>query len=44
LQFTIGYPLINGCHACAHEGTVMFTWNFDAKGKFKGTQFIGMTQ
>jgi hypothetical protein len=44
LQFTIGYPLINGCHACAHEGTAMFTWNFDAKGKFKGTQFIGMTQ
>jgi hypothetical protein len=44
MQFTIGYPLINGCHACAHEGTAMFTWNFDAKGKFKGTQFIGMTQ
>jgi len=44
LQFTIGYPLINGCHACAHEGTAIFTWNFDAKGKFKGTQFIGMTQ
>jgi hypothetical protein len=44
LQFTIGYPLINGCHACAHEGTAIFSWNFDAKGKFKGTQFIGMTQ
>jgi len=44
LQFTIGYPLINGCHACAHEGTAIFNWNFDEKGKFKGTQFIGMTQ
>jgi hypothetical protein len=44
LQFTIGYPLINGCQACAHEGTAIFSWNFDAKGKFKGTQFIGMTQ
>lgn len=44
LQFTIGYPLINGCHACAHEGTAIFSWNFDAKGKFQGTQFIGMTQ
>ncbi len=44
LEFTIGYPLLNGCHACAHEGTAIFNWNFDAKGKFKGTQFQGMTQ
>lgn len=43
VQFTVGYPLINGCHACAHAGTAMFNWNFDAQGKFQGTQFIGMT-
>lgn len=43
LQFTIGYPLINGCHACQHEGFALFNWNFDAQGKFLGTSFIGMT-
>lgn len=43
LQFTVGYPLINGCHACEREGFALFNWNFDSKGKFKGTQFIGMT-
>ena len=26
----VGYPLINGCHACARAGFAIFTWNFDA--------------
>ena len=39
-QFIIGYPLINGCHACAHVGLARFSWNFDAKGKFLGTTYI----
>jgi len=39
-QFIIGYPLINGCHACAHVGLARFAWNFDAKGKFLGTTYI----
>ena len=39
-QFIIGYPLLNGCHACAHVGLARFSWNFDAKGKFLGTTFI----
>jgi hypothetical protein len=43
LQFTVGYPLINGCHACERAGFAMFNWNFDANGKFLGTTFIGMT-
>ncbi len=43
LQFILGYPLINGCHACAHAGTALFTWNFDAQGKFLGTTFMGLT-
>jgi len=42
-QFVVGYPLINGCHACARAGLAIFTWNFDAKGKFLGTSFQGMT-
>jgi hypothetical protein len=42
-QFTVGYPLINGCHACARAGFAIFTWNFDAKGKFLGTSFMGLT-
>jgi hypothetical protein len=43
LQFTVGYPLINGCHACARAGSAIFTWNFTAQGKFLGTTFVGMT-
>jgi len=43
VQFTVGYPLINGCHACERVGFVMFNWNFDAQGKFLGTTFMGMT-
>lgn len=41
-QFTVGYPLINGCHACARAGAAIFNWNFDARGKFLGTTFQGM--
>jgi hypothetical protein len=42
-QFVASYPLINGCHACARAGFAMFTWNFNAQGKFQGTTFVGMT-
>lgn len=42
IQFTVEYPLINGCHACARAGFAIFNWNFDAKGKFLGTTFQGM--
>ena len=41
-QFTVAYPLINGCHACARAGAVIFNWNFDTRGKFLGTSFQGM--
>ena len=39
-QFMVSYPLLNGCHACAHTGVARFSWNFDAKGKFLGTKYI----
>jgi len=42
IQFTVAYPLRNGCHACANAGQVIFNWNFDARGKFLGTSFQGM--
>ncbi len=42
-QFVVGYPLINGCHACERAGMAIFTWNFDTHGKFLGTSFMGMT-
>jgi len=42
-QFVASYPLINGCHACARAGFAMFTWNFNAQGKFQCTTFVGMT-
>ena len=43
IQFTVGYPLINGCHACERAGAAIFTWNFTAQGKFTGTTYVGMT-
>ena len=43
VQFTLGYPLRNGCATCAHAGTALFNWNFDASGKFTGTSFMGLT-
>lgn len=43
IQFTVGYPLLNGCHACERVGLAIFNWNFDAQGKFLGTTFVGLT-
>jgi hypothetical protein len=43
IQFIADYPLRNGCHACARAGSAFFNWDFDAKGKFVGTTFVGMT-
>jgi len=43
VSFTLGYPLLNGCHACARAGFAEFNWNFGAQGKFQGTSFMGMT-
>jgi hypothetical protein len=42
-SFTLGYPLLNGCHACQNVGTVEFNWKFGPTGKFLGTIFMGMT-
>lgn len=42
IEFTVAHRLINGCHACAHAGRAIFTWNFDARRKFLGTSFRGM--
>jgi hypothetical protein len=42
IEFTVAYPLRDGCHACANAGAVIFNWNFDARGKFLGTSFQGM--
>lgn len=39
-QFILGYPLINGCHACAHVGLALFAWDFDSHGKFLSTRYI----
>lgn len=43
IEFVVGYPLLNGCHACEHVSFAIFTWNLDAQGKFLGTTFVGMT-
>jgi len=43
VSFTLGYPLINGCHSCARAGFAEFNWKFGPTGKFLGTTFMGMT-
>src|SRR6202044_2625247 len=43
IQFVVGYPLLNGCHACENVSFAIFPWNLDARGKFIGTTFVGMT-
>lgn len=43
LSFTLGYPLLNGCHACERAGFAEFNWNFARNGKFLGTSFMGLT-
>jgi hypothetical protein len=43
ISFTLGYPLLNGCHACERAGTAEFNWKFGPTGKFLGTTFMGMT-
>lgn len=43
LQFVVGYPLRNGCPLCSNAGAALFTWNFNASGKFIGTSFMGLT-
>ncbi|HEY4901322.1 MAG TPA: hypothetical protein VIH91_10945 [Terriglobales bacterium] len=43
VSFTLGYPLLNGCHACERAGFAEFNWNFGAHGKFQGTSFMGLT-
>jgi len=43
VSFTLGYPLLNGCHACARAGFAEFNWKFGPTGKFLGTVFMGMT-
>ena len=43
LQFIVGYPLRNGCPLCSNAGAALFTWNFNADGKFLGTSFMGLT-
>ena len=42
IQFTVAYPLIDGCHACARAGSAISNWNFNANGKLLGTSFQGM--
>ncbi len=43
VSFTLGYPLLDGCHACARAGFAEFNWDFGPNGKFLGTSFLGLT-
>jgi hypothetical protein len=41
-EFTVIYPLINGCHACARVGVAKFAWDFDAAGMFVKTDYLSL--
>jgi hypothetical protein len=43
-RFLFSYPLIDGCHACARSGFANYWWDFDAQGKFLGTQLLSVTR
>ena len=43
VSFTLGYPMLDGCHACRKVGNVMFNWKFGPTGKVLGTSYMGMT-
>lgn len=43
-RFLFSYPLIDGCHACTRVGFANYWWDFDAKGKFLGTQLLSVTR
>jgi hypothetical protein len=37
-NFTVGYEIHDGCHACAVIATLRVIWRFDAAGRFLGTE------
>ena len=39
--FIVNYRVKDGCHACEVLGYAFFGFNFDAKGKFQGADFLG---
>lgn len=39
-RFVLGYPLLNGCHACELAGTAEVAFDFDRAGKFLGTKLV----
>jgi hypothetical protein len=44
-QFVVGYPLINGCHACARAGLAIFRKRARPRLQIlKGTSFQGITR
>jgi hypothetical protein len=43
-RFLFSYPLIDGCRACARSGFANYWWDFDAQGKFVGTQLLSVTR
>ena len=39
-RFIVEYRLLNGCHACERVGRVKFAFDFDADGKFLGSDLL----
>ena len=40
IQFTVAYPLRNGCHACASAGQAIFNWNLHASARGCSRNFV----
>lgn len=42
LRLIVGYPLLEGCHACAVLGTARFGFDFSADAHFIGSHFLSV--
>ena len=41
-RFLVGYPLMNGCQACANVGHSEVAFDFASDGKFEGATLLGL--
>jgi hypothetical protein len=39
--FTVQFPVVDGCHACARVGQTTIEYDFDASGRFTGAKITG---
>ena len=41
-SFSLAFPIVDGCHACARVGEATYEFDFDAAGNFTGTKIAAV--